>query len=106
MTRHLRLHRDPPETDSHDQADVYKFPLRPAARSRLVAGTVANPADPAEADDGVHPDIAGRVVGSEVLVRQIEETLDRMQRRLDRFRSDMGGCFKFPRPSDDGPRAA
>ncbi|MFN7021220.1 MAG: hypothetical protein ACK4WH_07830 [Phycisphaerales bacterium] len=56
------------------------------------------------------PDCAGRIVSSRDLVRQIEQTLDRMQSRLNDFRTQVDAVFMFPTPPDndepDRPRAA
>jgi hypothetical protein len=110
----LRLHRDEADTSSAD-AQIYKFPTARAApgerwtsRKRLVAAKVSemplehtfdgNPCGVLNGGDD--PDCIGRIVTSNQLVREIEETLDRMQGRLSDFRGEIDRAFKFPR--DDG----
>ena len=112
----LRLHRDEAEASSAD-TQTYKFPgirggavagERWASRKRLVAAKVremplehgfdGNPCGVLNGGDD--PDCIGRIVTSNQLVREIEETLDRMQGRLSDFRDEMDRAFKFP--CDDG----
>ncbi|MCC6321866.1 MAG: hypothetical protein IT438_10585 [Phycisphaerales bacterium] len=140
---HLRLVRTTPTADSGARPAIsrpssYKFPGTPAGVAgpagawrrlerpeRLVAAKVdrapverrftgtdspcALVPDP-DLDD---PECAGRIVNSRDLVRQIESTLERMQSRLDDFRSQVDAAFRFPiapeTSDDDGsdrPRAA
>jgi hypothetical protein len=116
----LRLHRDEADASGAD-AQSYKFPgaalvtaravagERWASRKRLVAAKVRE--SPLERtfdgnacgvlNGGDDPDCIGRIVTSNQLVREIEETLDRMQGRLSEFRDEMDRAFKFPHRDDD-----
>lgn len=122
MPTNLKLHRDEAGARNHSEADSYPFPSD-AVRSRLIAGTVeGNPLDDAaatpemEAALGAHsaPDRDAdtrepfkfprhAVTSTPDLIRQIEQTLGRMQGKLDDFKRDMDESFKFPvrDPSDD-----
>jgi hypothetical protein len=64
-------------------------------RIRLVAATVT------EESVERNPGSVATVDGSCELIRGIESTLDRMQTRLDRFRDEVEGAFKFPGPVRD-----
>ncbi len=119
MATKLRFHDVP--TDAHQGAQVpsetrvvIPFPSAlAAARNRLVGAKVqGNIFDAPEhpLPDGVLASPfrqSPEVQSSDVLIRDIESTLDRMQHRLDRFKRQVDECFKFPTPPDDiGPRAA
>lgn len=125
-----RLRLSHQESDGPDtEAVTYKFPasrFRGAAsagaasgapsRNRLIAATVRK--TPVEEsfegsacgviNGGDDPDCIGRIVNSGELVREIEQTLDRMQNRLSDFREQIDLAFRFPSPSpeDDLPPAA
>jgi hypothetical protein len=121
----LKLHRDESDLGGVDVA-TYKFPTarsRTAAqddaadsRHRLVAAQVQKSPLQDTFDGsacgvlhgGDDPDCIGRIVSSGQLVREIENTLDRMQHRLNDFREEMDRAFQFPlnRGDDDLPPAA
>lgn len=109
----LRLHRD--EVDVSDpgttlDADrTFKFPVEAVSRGRLVAGKVSR--SPLEEDDlrprlrlecgggderGFAEDTDPDVERSPQIIRQIETTLEHMQRRLDDFRREVDDVLKFP----------
>ena len=132
MTTRLKLHRDPPDSTafSGGPEPLYKFPVvgakgfgrsaatvvRRASRQRLVAAKVHEvPVEQcfegsacAVLNGGNDPDCAGRIVTSGQLVREIENTLDRMQGRLSDFRDHIDRAFRFPDLSgnEDLPPAA
>jgi hypothetical protein len=121
-TTRLRLHRDV-ETDPARAAEeipaTFRFPVIPtgrggreqARRTTLVAGRV-DPESAAGAP-GAHADALrppslrllreDGTVTTPDLVRQVEQTLDAMQARLDRLRRQAESPMRFPRSTDDDP---
>lgn len=129
-TTKLRLHRDV-ETESPANAEqipaTFRFPMIPKGRGggvrarcvTLVAGCVdpdaaARDAGGANADGDLPRPPALRLlredgtVTTPDLVRQVEQTLEAMQARLDRLRRQAETPMRFPSPSDrdDRPTAA
>lgn len=124
----LRLHREDGEPVGPD-AVTYKFPaagfrsargaagkgLPPTRRSLIAASVNSAPIEESfqgsacgVLNGGDDPDCIGRIVHSGDLVREIEQTLDRMQNRLSDFREQLDLAFRFPSPppDDDLPPAA
>ncbi len=126
MSTHLHLHKEPPELDQDDAPVTYKFPAAmAAARRRLVAGVVnVHPVPEALPGEAAAPrkrrDVICRIdangpgrdcmVSTDSLISDVEETLAKMQARLDRLRRDVDeecDSYRFPDPvEDEGPRAA
>ena len=125
-TTKLRLHRDV-ETESPANAEpipaTFRFPEIPrgrggrerSRRATLVAGRVdpdaaALDAGGAHAEAGPPRPPALRLlredgtVTSPDLVRQVEQTLEAMQARLDRLRRLAESPMRFPRPESDNDR--
>lgn len=130
-TTKLRLHRDA-ENEATNQAEpipaTFRFPVLPGGRGgaslsrrkTLVAGRV-NPdgavpeavlASRADAENGRPPTLRllreDGTVATPDLVRQVEQTLEAMQARLDRLRRQAESPMRFPSrdESDDRPTAA
>ncbi|MBX3407011.1 MAG: hypothetical protein KF869_09620 [Phycisphaeraceae bacterium] len=129
-TTKLRLHRDV-ETESPANAEqipaTFRFPEIPRGRggrvqprrATLVAGRV-NPDAAAGEAGGVHADAGyprppalrllreDGTVTTPDLVRQVEQTMEAMQARLDRLRRQAESPMRFPEPGDgdDRPTAA
>lgn len=96
----LRLRRDSTPAKAADRSQEHaplRFPTE-AVRSLPAGGW-------GRADEG--PEVAG-VIGGRDLVRQIEDTLDFMQRKVDEVREEVDSAFRlvFPAPSDRQPPAA
>lgn len=113
MATHLRLHRDEPVEQDLDAPVTYQFPsAMAAARRTLVAGRVRVPAFPEGARPEVRPGVIARlnvpagVRSTDDIIRDVEDTIERMQTRIDSLREDCDEAFKFPAPFDDRPRAA
>jgi hypothetical protein len=116
-TTKLKLHREKPVTTERAEEipATFRFPAIPrgrgehgqAQRQTLVAGRV-------EPDDGAMPDKARSLrppplkltaedgtVHTPELVRQIEQTLEAMQARVDRLRKHVDEPYRFPTEQDD-----
>lgn len=116
MTTKLKLHR---EDDQAVQAqsgeagrDVLPFPTSAVRGAQaLVAGRVSGAASTGHDFSprfGSTPQ-GQDIIASDDLIRNIESTLESMQRRLDRVKREMNGSLKFPSPApddDDRPFAA
>ncbi len=113
MRTHLRLHQELPAPRDMGGPPTYRFPAAmAAARRTLVAGVVKVPATPeplararAAPRSGVLAHIDRGVdctTDSDRLLRDVEQTLDDMQTKLDGLREDAERAFKFPEPVDDG----
>lgn len=128
MATKLKLHRVDDEVatereDARSAHDVLPFPTQ-AVRGvqSLVAGRVSGSASSGHdfsprASDGRTGASSGfslpqrdDVISSSDLIRNIESTLEGMQRRLDRVKRELDGSLKFPSPrqddDDDRPFAA
>lgn len=128
MATKLKLHRVDDEVaterdDASSAHDVLPFPTQ-AVRGvqSLVAGRVSGSASSGHdfsprASDGRTGAGSGfslpqrdDVISSSDLIRNIESTLEGMQRRLDRVKRELDGSLKFPSPrqgdDDDRPFAA
>lgn len=118
-TNKLKLHRvDDEVSNERDDArtahDVLPFPTQ-AVRGvqSLVAGRVSGSAssghdfspragaDAENAHAGFSLPNRDDVISSNDLIRNIENTLESMQRRLDRVKRELDGSLKFPSPRAD-----
>lgn len=119
MTTRLRLTRDT-QDGPEEHARTIPAPGK-EVRTRLVAGRVnVDPAvdAPAHGQDQERPPLRLQPVDGEeaedapfttpALIQQIEETLDRMQDRLNKAREQVEDVLKFPSPPEETwpPRAA
>ena len=88
--------------------DVLPFPTAMARQGSLVAGTVDRKASEGHDFRPRFPgkDSADETVSSDQLIKNIEETLESMQRRLNRVKRDVEHSLKFPsqNPNDDDHR--
>ena len=90
--------------------DVLPFPTAMARQGSLVAGTVDRKASQGHDFQPRFPgkDLAddNETVSSDQLIKSIEETLESMQRRLNRVKRDVEHSLKFPsqNPNNDDHR--
>ncbi|MBX3385831.1 MAG: hypothetical protein KF768_04615 [Phycisphaeraceae bacterium] len=109
MAPKLKLHRGTNGSDKHGEGDarsprdVLPFPAEGVRTRSLVAGRVNRRASRGH---DFNPRFDGEPANPEVLshadlVRDIDRTLDAMQKRVSKLKRETGSSLKFPNLNDD-----